>query len=116
MALPGGLVTFLFTHIVGSAQVWQEHPNEMHAALMQHDIVLRRAVEHLTPAAINKHALRYTQHVLQYKTGTTKGESVTNRRCVVAGRADGRKESVWRESPAPRRLDRNDGLAAEGVL
>jgi LuxR family transcriptional regulator, maltose regulon positive regulatory protein len=44
-ALPTGTVTFLFTDIEGSTQLWEQHPQAMHAALARHDIILRQAVE-----------------------------------------------------------------------
>ena len=43
--LPSGTVTFLFTDIEGSTQLWEKHPNEMKSALARHDSILRRAVE-----------------------------------------------------------------------
>ena len=42
--LPSGTVTFLFTDIEGSTQLWEKHPEEMRAALAQHDSILRGAV------------------------------------------------------------------------
>ena len=44
--LPSGTVTFLFTDIVGSTQLWERYPDEMHSALAEHDAILRRAIEH----------------------------------------------------------------------
>jgi predicted ATPase/class 3 adenylate cyclase len=38
-------VTFLFTDLVGSTRLWQEHPQTMGAALARHDAILRDAVE-----------------------------------------------------------------------
>ena len=42
--LPSGTVTFLFTDIEGSTQLWEKHPEEMRAALAQHDVILREAI------------------------------------------------------------------------
>jgi class 3 adenylate cyclase len=43
--LPTGTVTFLFTDIVGSTQLWEQHPDAMHQALARHDAILRTAIE-----------------------------------------------------------------------
>lgn len=43
--LPSGTVTFLFSDIEGSTQLWEKHPQEMRAALAQHDSILREAIE-----------------------------------------------------------------------
>jgi predicted ATPase/class 3 adenylate cyclase len=43
--LPRGTVTFLFTDIEGSTQLWEQHPAAMPAALARHDRLLREAIE-----------------------------------------------------------------------
>ena len=43
--LPTGTVTFLFTDIEGSTQLWEQHPEAMKAALARHDAILRDAIE-----------------------------------------------------------------------
>src|SRR6266540_2465679 len=43
-SLPSGTVTFLFTDIEGSTQLWEQHPQMMPAALARHDAILRQAV------------------------------------------------------------------------
>jgi class 3 adenylate cyclase len=43
--LPTGTVTFLFTDIVGSTQLWEQHPQEVPGALTHHDTLLRTAIE-----------------------------------------------------------------------
>lgn len=43
--LPTGTVTFLFTDIEGSTRLWEQHPRAMRVALVQHDEILRQAVE-----------------------------------------------------------------------
>jgi predicted ATPase/class 3 adenylate cyclase len=43
--LPTGTVTFLFTDLEGSTRLWEEHPEEMGAALARHDAILREAFE-----------------------------------------------------------------------
>ena len=43
--LPQGTVTFLFTDIEGSTQLWERHPEAMQAALARHDALLRQLVE-----------------------------------------------------------------------
>jgi predicted ATPase/class 3 adenylate cyclase len=40
-----GTVTFLFTDIEGSSQLWSQHPEAMRAALARHDALLRTAIE-----------------------------------------------------------------------
>ena len=45
VGMPSGTVTFLFTDIVGSTRLWDERPDEMRAALADHDRVVRDAVE-----------------------------------------------------------------------
>jgi predicted ATPase/class 3 adenylate cyclase/DNA-binding XRE family transcriptional regulator len=42
--LPNGTVTFLFTDIVGSTQLWEQHPQAMPAQLARHDAILRQAI------------------------------------------------------------------------
>src|SRR5829696_4597140 len=42
--LPTGTVTFLFTDIEGSTQLWENHPDEMRTALAKHDSILRDAI------------------------------------------------------------------------
>jgi predicted ATPase/class 3 adenylate cyclase len=44
-ALPTGTVTFLFTDIEGSTQLWEQYPEAMKAALAMHDSILKQAVE-----------------------------------------------------------------------
>ncbi len=45
IALPAGTVTFLFTDIEGSTQLWERFPRTMPAALAHHDRLLREIVE-----------------------------------------------------------------------
>jgi len=40
-----GTLTFLFTDIEGSTQLWEHHQSGMKAALERHDALLRDAVE-----------------------------------------------------------------------
>ena len=44
-SLPTGIVTFLFTDIEGSTQLWEREPERMQAALAVHDRLLRQAIE-----------------------------------------------------------------------
>ncbi|MGB3715820.1 MAG: LuxR C-terminal-related transcriptional regulator [Candidatus Promineifilaceae bacterium] len=44
MNLPTGTVTFLFTDIEGSIQLWEQHPKTMQDALAQHDALLQAAI------------------------------------------------------------------------
>jgi len=39
-----GTLTFLFTDIVGSTQLWEQQPEAMRAALAHHDQILRQAI------------------------------------------------------------------------
>jgi predicted ATPase/class 3 adenylate cyclase len=43
--LPTGTVTFLFTDIEGSTQLWEKYPGAMKDALAAHDSILRAAIE-----------------------------------------------------------------------
>jgi class 3 adenylate cyclase len=43
--LPTGTVTFLFTDIQGSTQLWEQHPEAMPLALARHDACIRAAIE-----------------------------------------------------------------------
>ena len=43
--LPTGTVTFLFTDIEGSTQLWGKYPEEMKSALAEHDSILKQALE-----------------------------------------------------------------------
>ena len=43
--LPTGTVTFLFTDIEGSTQLWEKHPEEMKIVMASHDSMLREAIE-----------------------------------------------------------------------
>ena len=42
---PTGTVTFLFTDIEGSTRLWEERPDEMRAALAEHDALLRAVID-----------------------------------------------------------------------
>jgi predicted ATPase/class 3 adenylate cyclase len=53
--LPTGTVTFLFTDLVGSSRLWEEHPDAMRDALAHHDAILREAV-----AASGGHVVKTT--------------------------------------------------------
>lgn len=54
-SLPSGTVTFLFTDIEGSTQLWEIYPESMKAALARHDELLRAAV-----AANHGHVIKTT--------------------------------------------------------
>jgi predicted ATPase/class 3 adenylate cyclase len=41
---PTGMVMFLFTDIVGSTRLWEQHPDAMRAALARHDQIMRQAI------------------------------------------------------------------------
>jgi class 3 adenylate cyclase len=42
---PSGTVTFLFTDIEGSTQLWERYPAAMRAAQARHEALLRAAIE-----------------------------------------------------------------------
>ncbi len=42
--LPGGTITFLFTDIEGSTELWEQHPDVMREALVRHDALLRQTI------------------------------------------------------------------------
>jgi len=43
--IPAESITFLFTDIEGSTQLWEQYPVAMKAALARHDAILREAIE-----------------------------------------------------------------------
>src|SRR5262245_24246137 len=43
-ALPSGTVTFLFTDIAASTQLWTQHPHTMGAAIARHEALLRAVI------------------------------------------------------------------------
>src|SRR5215475_6388377 len=43
--LPTGTVTFLLTDIEGSTRLWEGHPDQMRAALVQHDAIVEVLTE-----------------------------------------------------------------------
>ena len=43
--LPSGTVTFLFTDIEDSTQLWEKYPEAMRVVLAEHDSILRAAIE-----------------------------------------------------------------------
>jgi predicted ATPase/class 3 adenylate cyclase len=44
-ALPRGTITFLFTDVEGSTQLWEQHPVAMREALAHHDVLLHRIIQ-----------------------------------------------------------------------
>jgi class 3 adenylate cyclase len=46
-ALPTGTLTFCFTDIEGSTQLWEQYPQAMPAALARHDAILRAATKRI---------------------------------------------------------------------
>ena len=42
---PTGTVTFLFTDVEGSTRLWEERPDEMRAALAEHDAIVRGVID-----------------------------------------------------------------------
>src|SRR5262245_12061029 len=45
MSQPSGTVTFVFTDIEGSTQLWEHFPDQMKTSLARHDSLLREAIE-----------------------------------------------------------------------
>jgi predicted ATPase/class 3 adenylate cyclase/Tfp pilus assembly protein PilF len=45
IGVPNGVVTFLFTDIAGSTQLWERHPTMMPDVLALHDALVRQAIE-----------------------------------------------------------------------
>jgi predicted ATPase/class 3 adenylate cyclase len=45
LALPTGTVTFLLTDVEGSTRLWEQHPDAMGAALVQHDAIVEFLTE-----------------------------------------------------------------------
>lgn len=43
--IPTETVTFVFTDIVGSTRLWEQHPEAMRLALARHDFILQSAIE-----------------------------------------------------------------------
>jgi predicted ATPase/class 3 adenylate cyclase/DNA-binding SARP family transcriptional activator len=44
-SLPAGTVTFLFTDVERSSQLWERYPEAMKSALAHHDLLLRQAIQ-----------------------------------------------------------------------
>lgn len=44
--LPSGTLTFLFTDVVDSTRIWEEHPEQMRVAMRRHDDLIEQAVRH----------------------------------------------------------------------
>jgi class 3 adenylate cyclase len=44
-AAPTGTVTFLFTDVESSTQLWERAPDAMRSALARHDDIVRRAID-----------------------------------------------------------------------
>jgi predicted ATPase/class 3 adenylate cyclase len=44
-SLPHGTITFLFTDIAGSTELWEQQPQAMQRALARHDALVRQAIE-----------------------------------------------------------------------
>ena len=65
-SLPTGTVTFLFTDVAGSTRLWEEHPEQMQAALERHDKLLRHAIEahggHVFTTAGDSFAAAFQDH------------------------------------------------------
>src|SRR3990170_3411819 len=53
--LPTTTLTFLFTDIEGSTQLWEHHPEPMRVVMAKHDAILREAIE-----ANNGHVIKTT--------------------------------------------------------
>jgi class 3 adenylate cyclase len=51
ISLPTGIVTFLFTDVVGSSSLWDRATNAMAMAIRRHDALLDAAVTQLWPMA-----------------------------------------------------------------
>ena len=45
ITIPTDSITFLFTDIEGSTQLWEKYPEAMKLALARHDVILRQAIE-----------------------------------------------------------------------
>ena len=45
MGLATGTVTFLFTDVEGSTRLWERHPEQMRAALAEHDALIEFLAE-----------------------------------------------------------------------
>ena len=43
--LPTGTVTFLFTDVEGSTRLWERYPDQMRAALAEHDALIEFLTE-----------------------------------------------------------------------
>src|SRR5262249_11103767 len=45
LSLPTGTITFLFTDIEDSTKLWETYPQDMFAALQEHNLLLQRIVK-----------------------------------------------------------------------
>jgi len=55
-SLPVGTVTFLLTDVEGSTRVWEEHPDAMREALVQHDAIVESLTEQHHGAVVRPRA------------------------------------------------------------
>ena len=121
--LPSGTITFLFTDIEGSTQLWEKYPEEMKSALAEHYSILKNAVETnkgvivkttgdgihavfstafdaIEAALAGQHALRNTLVFSNHFTGVGNSKiSIKVRMGIHTGEAELRDNDYYGQSP-----------------
>ena len=69
--LPTGTVTFLFTDIEGSTQLWEKYPEAMQGVLAAHDSILRAAIESSVSSGLTLTAIALSNSAIGSLAGTT---------------------------------------------
>lgn len=101
--IPSGTITFLFTDIEGSTQLWEQYPEAMKVALARHDTLLRQAIE------------AYQGHVFKTVGDAFCAAFPTAPEALAASIAAQRAlhAEAWEETPIKVRMALHTGVAVE---